>query len=240
MARGWSVWGWGGIGARSEAGGAGWAGPAPAGALLATAAVAVVFGSMVAAVRRQDVRGAAGAVAGSALAFVYAGMTIGFLMALRAEHSAWVMGGVIAVIKACDIGAYFAGTFFGRRKLIPWLSPGKTWEGLAGGVVASCVVAAGLVWVGGAMARGAGVTEAGARQGVAGVLGWPDALALGVCLAIAGQLGDLSASVLKRDAGVKDAGRIVPGFGGVIDVLDSLLIAGPIAFWYLAVRVWAA
>jgi CDP-diglyceride synthetase len=195
--------------------------------------------------------GAAGAVGAAVFAFVYCGVVLGFLMALVREWNVWVVLAVVLVVKACDSGAYFTGTFTRperRRRLIPWISPGKTWQGLIGGLITAAIFGMGFValehWL---VPGGAGVAAAGAAGGAAdGVAGAVthrhvgltliDGAVLGMLLGLVGQAGDLSASVLKRDAQVKDAGRILPGFGGVIDMFDSLLIAAPVAYWYLLVR----
>lgn len=193
-----------------------------AAAVLATAAAGTVFLTMLAFLRHKDPKGAGGAVAGAITTFTYVGLTLAFMMAIRREYAVWVMVLVVLTIKACDSGAYFTGKAIGRHKLIPWLSPGKTWEGLAGGLVAAALC--GLLF-----------KSLGGRWG-------PDALrhvhtwqwvVFGVLLGGFGQLGDLSASVFKRDAGIKDSGSILPGFGGMIDMLDSLLLTGPVAYWML-------
>jgi phosphatidate cytidylyltransferase len=135
------------------------------------------------------------------------------MLLIRVEFGTWVLLGVIGVIKACDIGAYFTGRAIGERKLIPWLSPGKTWEGLVGGLVWAAAVAGVLsIWV--------------------PWVGWGAAALLGAALGLAGQAGDLLESALKRTAEVKDSGK-VPGFGGVLDLLDSPLVGAPAALWLL-------
>lgn len=126
---------------------------------------------------------------------------------------------LLALIWAADIGAYFAGKGFGKHKLAPEVSPGKTWEGVAGGTCALILISLLGVWV---------VLPA---QGYALIL---------ICL-LTGWLsivGDLSESLFKRQAGVKDSGRLLPGHGGVLDRIDSLTAALP-AFWLgLAVQEW--
>lgn len=197
-----------------------------AGTVLATAGALVVLLSMLAYVRDKDLKGAGGAVAAAAFTFIYMGVALGFLLAIRREHSVWVMVAVIMIVKMCDSGAYFTGTAIGKHKLIPWVSPGKTWEGLVGGLVAAAGFAMLFVVVGRAWGDGAGFGAGGLKD-----IGLLEAAVLGVLLGGLGQLGDLSASVVKRDAGVKDAGRILPGFGGMLDMLDSLVITAPAAYW---------
>lgn len=209
-------------------------GPWPAewaGTMQATAIAGVVFLSMLAYIRDRDVKGTLGAVAAAVLAFAYTGVVIGFLLAIRREQGVWVMASVVLVIKLCDIGALFTGLAIGKHKLIEWISPKKTWEGFVGGVLTSGVAAVVLLLI----ARSAG--ESAASESLRAMPLWLAGV-LGVVLGAAGQAGDLSESVLKRDAGMKDSGRIVPGFGGVVDVLDSLVLAGPLAYWGLMAASW--
>ncbi len=191
-------------------------------ALVSTAAMLVLMASLLYYSRRQVVEGVVAAAGGALLAFAYLGLMLGFILALRREHSAWVVLGLLLVTKACDIGAYFTGRAIGRHRLIPWLSPGKTWEGLIGGVAASAALGSGLA-----------VLTEGGRGGV--WLTWAEGAAIGACLGLVGQAGDLTASLLKRDAGLKDSSRALPGFGGVLDVIDSPLLAAPAAYWLLLV-----
>ena len=120
---------------------------------------------------------------------------------------------------AMDTGAYAAGKAMGRRKLAPSVSPGKTWEGAAGGLLAAMGAAAGLVHL---------------LDGVESRV-WP-ALALGLAIGLAAQAGDLLESKLKRMAGAKNSGRLIPGHGGLLDRLDSLVPVFPLV--YCASRVW--
>jgi phosphatidate cytidylyltransferase len=188
-------------------------------AIVNTAAVGVFLVSLFYYSRHRTFEGIVGAAGGTMLAFVYLGVMFGFILAIRREHSVWVLLWVILVIKSCDIGAYFTGTAIGRHKLIPWLSPGKTWEGLVGGVAfASCIGAGGL-----ALLRAAHETVPAP---------WNGAIA-GALFGVAGQAGDLIASLFKRDAGLKDSSSLVPGFGGVLDMIDSPLLVAPVAYWWL-------
>jgi phosphatidate cytidylyltransferase len=192
-------------------------------ALVAGIATAVLVCSLVWHIRDKELRGATAAAGAAMFGFVYLGLMFGFLLALRREHSAWVVAGVVLVTKACDTGAYFTGKAIGRHKLIPWLSPGKTWEGLFGGIALAAGAAVGGVALHRHVFGGAGV--GGMGLGIAALIG-------GV-LAVVGQAGDLLESVFKRDAGLKDSGATLPGMGGVLDVLDSILLAAPVAFWML-------
>lgn len=117
-------------------------------------------------------------------------------------------------IWAADSGAYFAGRAYGHHKLAPAVSPGKTWEGLAGGLALALAVAA-----------------VGHRH-VPG--GWPEALVLAAAAAIAGPAGDLYESAWKRFCEAKDSGALLPGHGGVLDRFDSALWAVPVAHYLLA------
>ncbi|MDP7636686.1 MAG: phosphatidate cytidylyltransferase [Phycisphaerae bacterium] len=123
----------------------------------------------------------------------------------------------LAVVKSTDIGAYFVGSAVGLHKMIPWLSPGKSWEGLFGGLAAGTAVSLLGNW-------GMG----------AGLIMWQAAL-FGVVVGLVGQFGDLCESLLKRSVHVKDSGATVPEFGGMLDIIDSPLMAAAPAYLLLAV-----
>lgn len=190
-----------------------------AAAVVCSAATVVLLTSLAFHSRRRTVEGVVASAGGTLLAFVYLGLMFGFALAIRREHSVWVLAWVILTTKACDIGAFFTGRAIGRHKLILWLSPGKTWEGLVGGVLTSAAVGAGGV----ALLRSVDITVPPV---------WEGAVA-GAVFGLVGQLGDLIESLFKRDAGMKDSSSVLPGFGGVLDVLDSPLLALPVAFWWL-------
>lgn len=164
--------------------------------------------------RLRQAQGAMASAGAALLALTYLGVPPACYLLIRQQHDAWVLAAILLITKACDIGAYFTGSLIGRRKLIPWLSPGKTWEGLLGGVALAAALAVALALF-------------------AGWPALPAAVSAGL-LAGLGQLGDLIASLFKRDAGLKDASSLVPGFGGVLDILDSPLLVGPVAYWLLA------
>jgi phosphatidate cytidylyltransferase len=124
----------------------------------------------------------------------------------------------ILITKISDSGAYVVGSLIGRHKLIPRISPGKTWEGVAGAIVAS--VLSSLLFVQFLGNRMAGMN-------------WMHAVILGVLLGGCAVIGDLIESIFKREAGAKDSGRFFPGIGGILDLLDSLLFNAPIMYLYL-------
>lgn len=125
---------------------------------------------------------------------------------------------LVAVAKVGDIAAYLGGSLLGRRRLAPALSPGKTWEGAIASLVGSSAAAwFVLEWM-------AGQAAADGPWG-----GWP---VFGVCVGLAAMVGDLAESLVKRECGVKDSGRSLGGMGGVLDLIDSLLFAAPVA-WLL-------
>ncbi|KLU05485.1 Phosphatidate cytidylyltransferase [Rhodopirellula islandica] len=170
----------------------------------------------------------------AAFVSLYIGLPMSLLFSIRGLGSdistSWGLAALltmIAVTKSADAGAYFAGKALGRHKLIPRLSPGKTWEGAIGGVLMSTLVAmACFQWLFPAMVAGS-VAPASLPS-----IGW--ALILGPALAITGMVGDLAESMFKRDCGAKDSGNWLPGLGGVWDVTDSLIAAILPAFLCLA------
>ena len=124
----------------------------------------------------------------------------------------------VLITKFSDSGAYAVGTLIGKHKMIPRISPGKTWEGFAGAIVASTI--ASLVFVHFLGSKMAGMN-------------WKHAIILGVILSVTAVIGDLIESLFKREAGVKDSGKFFPGIGGILDLLDSLLFNAPIMYLYL-------
>ena len=124
----------------------------------------------------------------------------------------------ILVTKFSDLGAYVTGSLIGRHKMIPRISPGKTWEGFGGAIVISTLVSIGYAHLAGP--RLANMTV-------------PHAAVLGILLSATAVIGDLIESLFKREAGVKDSGRLFPGIGGILDLLDSLLFNAPLMYLYL-------
>jgi phosphatidate cytidylyltransferase len=174
------------------------------------------------------------------LGVLYVVLLGGFLVAVRTgfpevfapEEAYWVperfidktlsthlLAFFLLVLMGSDTGAYYAGRAFGRRKLAPKISPGKTWEGAAGGMLASLLAAAvAHFWFFPELALGA-------------------ALPLAAVMNVLGVVGDLSESALKRGANAKDAAQILPGHGGFLDRLDSLLFNAPLLY-YFALYYW--
>lgn len=131
------------------------------------------------------------------------------------------------VVWAGDIAALYVGRAWGRRKLAPSISPGKTWEGSVASVVGSVAIGLALVLLAAALSRrNGGVSILLSFPG--SIMGW---VALAVLLNVAAQVGDLVESALKRGAGVKDSGALLPGHGGMLDRIDALLVAAPV-LWY--------
>jgi phosphatidate cytidylyltransferase len=124
----------------------------------------------------------------------------------------------ILLTKFSDMGAYVVGSLIGRHKMIPRISPGKTWEGFAGAIVISTGASVVFVHFLGNHMFGMNLTHA---------------IVLGIVLSTTAVLGDLIESLFKRECGVKDSGRILPGIGGILDLLDSLLFNAPIMYLYL-------
>lgn len=169
-------------------------------------------------------------MAGTLLGLIYVVFLFNFLLKLLVAWGPDTDGRLVVlylvlVVKLTDVGAYSIGCAIGRHKLIPRVSPKKTWEGVIGGVLTG--LAASLLFV-------------HFTQGQVGpfLFRWTDALVLGVVLPIAGVVGDLIESLLKRAAGVKDSGSYIQGMGGLLDVLDSLLFAAP--FLYVYIRLFIA
>ena len=166
---------------------------------------------------------------GGVFVSVYVGLPMAFMVALRSLGDGnWGLAALlttIAVTKSTDAGAYFTGKAFGKHKLIPRLSPGKTREGSVGGIVTATIVAfVCLKWLFPAIAGTAvGPLQTPSIPGLDQPI-W-GALCLGPLLAVTGMIGDLAESLVKRDSNAKDSGNLLPGLGGVWDVTDSLIAA---------------
>jgi phosphatidate cytidylyltransferase len=148
---------------------------------------------------------------------LYLGWTVGHALWVRALPDGILrLAATLAVVWSADTSAYLVGSAWGRHRILPRVSPGKTWEGYAAQLVSG--VAAGTLVMG------------------LGGLGWGHGAALGLLLAALTPIGDLGISMIKREAGVKDSGHLIPGHGGVLDRMDTLLVAMVLSYYY---QVWA-
>ena len=184
--------------------------------LAGIAVVVTTLASLVWALRPARVRSPAGDVAWTVLGVAWIG---GGGAAAAAMLSLDPSGGLLLVAFVVataldDTGAYFAGTRFGRHMMAPSISPKKSWEGYAGGLV--CALAGGL-----------------ALGGLIEALSVLDGVAIGAICGIFGPAGDLVESLVKRDIGVKDSGRLLPGHGGLLDRLDAMIFCAPLVLLYV-------
>lgn len=189
--------------------------------------VMVVMAAFIAqSVQFNQPGGTMSTIAGTVLAVAYVGLLGSFVVQLRwmggPGEGLVAIGMLVAAAKGADIGAYTLGRLAGRHKLWPRLSPNKTIEGAIGGLIFAVVAAVGVE----ALARA--ILGTWFLSGIGTVV-------YGVVVGTAAQLGDLMESMIKRDCAQKDASDTLPGFGGVLDVMDSLLFAGPVAYgaWLL-------
>jgi len=177
----------------------------------------------------------------SIFCLLYTGLTLIALPTLREQaNGPSLVVFLLFVVWAGDTAAYYAGRAWGRHKMAPKLSPGKTWEGAIASVAGSVVIAAALIGLASLMQEPANsaVLSWLERTFPSAVLSYPDEIWYWLVLAaitnVAAQIGDLAESALKRSAGVKDSGSLLPGHGGVLDRIDALLLAGPV-LWYAQV-----
>ena len=199
--------------------------------------IVAVIGTGLLSVLRRDPAGTIRDAGATLLMVFHLGFLSSFAVQLRSgrdvpdQEGAWLLLIVVLTIKASDIGAYFTGRLMGRHKLIPSISPGKSVEGAIGGLIASAAIAMVIAqqqWI----------------SLLFGIVETPNGLSplwraciFGVLLSAAGQLGDLVESCFKRDAGSKDSGAVIPQFGGILDLIDSPLVAVPVG-WFLLTKVW--
>jgi len=134
------------------------------------------------------------------------------------EQNRFLLIYLLAVTKFSDVGAYVIGSLIGRHKMIPRISPGKTWEGFAGAILTSLLISVVLIQVMGKRVQ---------------AISFADSIILGLLLPLVSVVGDLAESVVKRDASIKDSGRSIPGIGGALDLIDSILFTAPVLYFYL-------
>ena len=149
----------------------------------------------------------------SYFSILYLGLLSSFCVSMRLEFGLRPLLMFVFVVKSADIGAYAIGSLFGKHKFSPKISPSKSWEGMGGAVAAAVIVAIGFALS-------------------CDIMVWWSAVIFGVCFAFIGQIGDLVESMMKRDAEQKDSANNVPGFGGILDIIDSPLVAAPFAYLF--------
>lgn len=214
--------------------------------------VITVIGTGMLTVARQKPEGSFRDVGATLMIILYLGFMGSFTLLLRSgqdlptEKGAWLLLVVVMVTKVSDIGAYFAGSTLGKHKLVPKISPGKTVEGAIGGIMASALMAifvaktSSLFHATDFSNHSGSLVEHATQAGMLAestVLPIIRAGIFGVAISVAGQIGDLFESCFKRDSGSKDSGKVIPRYGGILDLLDSPVLAVPVA-WFLLVVVW--
>jgi phosphatidate cytidylyltransferase len=211
------------------------------GTTLAAALAPFIFLTVAMKMRRANLTSGYPAAAAAVFAFAYIAIPMALLVKIRQQPAGaiWTIYTLLAVW-AGDIFAYFVGKSLGRHRMSPQVSPKKTWEGAAASIVASVIV--GTLWIQHAPGISSALLRAGLIERRDGMWGleqpplWPIIL-LSAVVNIAAQLGDLVESLIKRGAGVKDSGTILPGHGGMLDRIDALLFAVPVVWAYGAWRL---
>jgi phosphatidate cytidylyltransferase len=205
------------------------------------AATMAAFLFLTIAMRRQDLKTAYAAAAGAAFAFAYIALPLAMLVQLRQQWAgAFLILYLLFLVWAGDIFAYFVGHSIGRHLMAPRISPKKTWEGAVASMVASLGVGSALFYY--ATPICTILLQWGLIQHRDGIFSLErpamiPVLLLTAVLNVAAQLGDLVESLIKRGAGVKDSGALLPGHGGMLDRIDALLFAAPVLWFYAAWRV---
>ncbi len=182
------------------------------------AALAVLGPALYYLFRFRDIPSVAGRLAGTITGIVYAGFLTTYLAKLKVIGGGNAVVMVLLVAWIADTGGYFAGRYLGKAKLYEAVSPKKTWAGAWGGIAGSLLGVAALKLV-------------NWHQ-----LAWLDVVLIAIPGGILGQLGDLAESLIKRSAGVKDSGALLPGHGGILDRIDAVLFIAPYVYAYLLVR----
>ncbi len=177
--------------------------------------VLALFSLFILQFRRQDNSQAIVGISTTLFGILYVSWFFSFLVKIRyLPNGAGYLAAILLITKSSDIGAYLIGSRFGKRKLIPRISPNKSIEGSVGGLVFSVLAAMGSkIFLG---------------------FSYVHLALLGLMLGILAELGDLSESLIKRDCKVKDSGIIFPGLGGVLDLIDSLLFTAPVFYFFMS------
>lgn len=204
-------------------------------------ATVATFVFLVIGMRRADLSTAFPAAMTSAFAFAYVALPLGCLVQIREQASgAFLLLYLLLLVWAGDIFAYFVGRSLGRHLMSPRISPKKTWEGALASIIAS--IGVGMLLYNYALPISTALLNARLIEKKDGFFAlekaplWPVIL-LSAVINVAAQLGDLVESLIKRGAGVKDSGTLLPGHGGMLDRVDALLFAAPLLWYYAAWRV---
>lgn len=195
-----------------------------------TAADLLVVGVLAGAIRilsERDTVTRVGALASTLFALVYLPLMLSYFVRIIGAYTndAYPYAGVlffiwvVIVTKLCDTGALLTGMAIGKHKMTPVISPKKTWEGVAGGIVTSALISALFAWL------FSNLLPPSFTPRFAALVALP--------LAVLGVIGDLVESIIKRRADIKDSGNLAPGIGGMFDLTDSLILTAPAAFWLL-------
>lgn len=199
-------------------------------AILDTAAIFIAITGAFTLQLRYPIKGVEAllSVAGNVLGFIYITFLFNFAARISfglpgegAVPGAFVLLWLLTVTKFTDMGAYLTGSLIGKHKMIPHISPGKTWEGFFGAIVFAQLAACGLYAL--------------LPKQLAVLQSWPHVIALGFILAVLAVIGDLAESVVKRAVHAKDSGNMLPGIGGGLDLIDSICFTAPALWFYL---VW--
>jgi phosphatidate cytidylyltransferase len=207
----------------------------------AFAAAMATFVFLVVGMTRTNLTGAFPAAMVSAFAFGYIALPMGFLVQVREQWAgAFLLLYLLLLVWAGDIFAYFVGKSIGRHLMSPEISPKKTWEGAIASLVASLVI--GWLLFRYALPVSSALLNAHLIDRKDGLFAFEQqplatTLLLSAAINVAAQLGDLVESLIKRGAGVKDSGALLPGHGGMLDRIDALLMAAPVLWFYSAWRV---
>ena len=205
------------------------------------AAAIAPFVFLTVAMRRADLSSALPAALVSSFGFAYIALPMGFVVQIRQQWSgAFLLLYLLLLVWSGDIFAYFVGQWLGRHRMSPRVSPNKTWEGAVASLLASVLV--GMLLYNYAQPISSALLNAHLierRDGFFALQKPPlgPTLLLSAAINVAAQLGDLVESLIKRGAGVKDSGNLLPGHGGMLDRVDALLFAAPVLWYYAAWRV---
>jgi len=208
---------------------------------LAIAASLTPFLFLTVGMRRDDLRSGYPAAAASTFAFVYIAIPMALLVGIRQQAAGAIyVIYTLLVVWAGDIFAYFVGKGLGRHRMSPRISPKKTWEGAIASLAASVLI--GTLWFRHAAAISTWFLQMNLIERRDGMFGLqqphlPSIMLLSAVVNVAAQLGDLVESLIKRGAGVKDSGSILPGHGGMLDRIDAMLFAVPVVWAWSAWRV---